>query len=314
MTEQATDIAAAVRALLPRVGSGMTELALDLEAIWPLNALADVDGWITRPAILRRVASVIADRIGADVDRIVTVGPGAEALGAALALRTGLPFATRGDAFDRGEVRPGESIFVAAALTSSLADAGPAGSPGEVRSTFALVADTAEVPAIFRLVGSRLVPDLPIAEQAERDELVRLASGMLTTGDAQNVWLETAASPARLARLGERIARAIAPLAPEAIACWRDDDEAALAQSVAQVLAIPITRADIDLGLLSLAPPLPDAAQRVLMLAATWDDYLSASGLAAALRNGGREPVAAISLFGPTPEVDLPVIVLGART
>lgn len=46
----------------------------------------------TKPTILRRIASLLAERVPADVDRIAGPELGAVALSAALSLETGLPF------------------------------------------------------------------------------------------------------------------------------------------------------------------------------------------------------------------------------
>lgn len=70
------------------------ELADDLTASWPRVDLPETAGeWITRPAVLRRVAGRLAELVPAEVHRIVGMGPGAIALATATSLITGLPFA-----------------------------------------------------------------------------------------------------------------------------------------------------------------------------------------------------------------------------
>ncbi|TQL44932.1 hypothetical protein FB562_2339 [Homoserinimonas aerilata] len=78
--------------LVPRSDSTrLSELADDLAALWPTSP-QDVDGWMSRPSILRRVAGELAARLAADTDRVVALGPGALVLGGAVSLSTGLPF------------------------------------------------------------------------------------------------------------------------------------------------------------------------------------------------------------------------------
>ena len=76
----------------------LDELAADLLATAaPGGARSDVSQWMTRPGILRRIASQLSVPIAADADRILAVGPGAVVLGSAVSLATGLPFAAVGD-------------------------------------------------------------------------------------------------------------------------------------------------------------------------------------------------------------------------
>jgi hypothetical protein len=111
------------------------ELALDLAAAWDAADLdSDVASWMTRPGILRRIAAALSLRIPPDVDRIVAIGPGAQALGAATSLATGIDYAVlEGDGF--GSVRPGERVIVIAALDSE----DPAGLPPQAVCVSSLV-------------------------------------------------------------------------------------------------------------------------------------------------------------------------------
>ncbi|MER7006941.1 hypothetical protein ABT297_28430 [Dactylosporangium sp. NPDC000555] len=94
-----------------------TELAADLSATW-IGPLADEghEEWMSRPSTLRRVAAALADGVSPRETRIVCVGPGAEVLGAAVSLATGLSFvavAVHGDAEERfGHVYDGERVAV----------------------------------------------------------------------------------------------------------------------------------------------------------------------------------------------------------
>jgi hypothetical protein len=70
------------------------ELAEDLAASWPeLDRPECAEEWLTRPAVLRRVATRVAESIPPEANRIVGTGPGATALATAASLVTGLPFA-----------------------------------------------------------------------------------------------------------------------------------------------------------------------------------------------------------------------------
>jgi hypothetical protein len=76
----------------------LDELAADLLATAAQGgARSDVSQWMTRPGILRRIASRLSVSIPADADRILAVGPGAVVLGSAVSLATGLPFSALGD-------------------------------------------------------------------------------------------------------------------------------------------------------------------------------------------------------------------------
>lgn len=109
---------------------------LDAELAADLRAAGDAENWVTRPALLRRLAEVLSRDLAPTVDRVLATGPGAEALGAAVALCTGLPFAVHGGL---GAVHPGEEIAVVAADIGTARDlaaalgagqyAGVAGSP-----------------------------------------------------------------------------------------------------------------------------------------------------------------------------------------
>ncbi|GAB0105193.1 orotate phosphoribosyltransferase [Nocardia sp. JMUB6875] len=74
----------------------------------------------TKPTILRRLASLLAERIPPAVDRLAGAGPGAVAVVTAVALETGLPFVIvrhcskglGGNGFLAGELHPGERVLI----------------------------------------------------------------------------------------------------------------------------------------------------------------------------------------------------------
>lgn len=70
-----------------------SELRDDLLACWLPVRPETTDAWLTRPSIARRVAAMVTELIPAGTDRILAEGHGATALGMAVALDSGLPFA-----------------------------------------------------------------------------------------------------------------------------------------------------------------------------------------------------------------------------
>ena len=66
----------------------------DLNAVWyEFQNEQQVLNWLGYPAMLKRLASLMAEQIDAQVDRIVATGLAADTLGTAIALETGIPFA-----------------------------------------------------------------------------------------------------------------------------------------------------------------------------------------------------------------------------
>lgn len=100
------------------------ELAEDLAACWsPGYNAQDVNEWMVRPGILRRVARLLAAAVPPDADRIVAVGIGAQVLGTSVSLITGLPFVaveeiegSAGTITTFGRVHKGEAIAVISVL------------------------------------------------------------------------------------------------------------------------------------------------------------------------------------------------------
>ena len=90
------------------------ELLADLRATsWPGDRDQSALAWSTRPSILRRAASSIAELINADADRIVVKGPAAESLGTAVSLASGLQFTVvHGGENTLGELQACEQIAV----------------------------------------------------------------------------------------------------------------------------------------------------------------------------------------------------------
>jgi len=126
----------------------LDELAHDLQATWDLSrSPQEVSGWMSRPGILRRISSAISPRLTGEIDRIVATGTGAQTLGAALALETGLPFCAVVGEELFGVVHDGESVAIVSAVSPRL---GPEYSwhppvSVAVKVTIEVVADEGEI-------------------------------------------------------------------------------------------------------------------------------------------------------------------------
>lgn len=110
-------------------GALAEELAGDLAAAEYDDGAGDGGsgaGWLDRPSLLRRLAAALAAEVPATADRLVAAGPGAQALGAAVSLETGLPFAAFAvGAPPFGVIHPGETVVVIAVEADSAAAALP---------------------------------------------------------------------------------------------------------------------------------------------------------------------------------------------
>jgi orotate phosphoribosyltransferase len=101
------------------------ELLADVvSAAWGVHGeFVDADQFLTKPTVLRRLASLLAGRVPPDVDRLLGREPHSLVLGAALALETGLPLvvARRDGAELRcfGELHPHERVLVVEGVTGT---------------------------------------------------------------------------------------------------------------------------------------------------------------------------------------------------
>lgn len=106
-----------------------TELLADVvAAAWGTDGhVIDADQFLTKPTVLRRLASLLASRVPGDVDRLFGREPRSVVLGTALALETGLPLVVvrtpesppGGELLCSGELHPGERVLVVEAVVSS---------------------------------------------------------------------------------------------------------------------------------------------------------------------------------------------------
>lgn len=109
------------------------ELLGDLvAAAWGTHGeFIDADQFLTKPTVLRRLASILASRVPAEVDRLVGRDPHSLVLGAAMALETGLPLvvarASEGEGRSRlgchGELHVDERVLVVEGVTGTGASA-----------------------------------------------------------------------------------------------------------------------------------------------------------------------------------------------
>lgn len=99
----------------------VSELANDLAAL-KASTPGSIARWTSRPAVLRRVAMMLADRIPPEATRVIASGEGGTVLATAVALTAGLTFAV----FERevltfGEAHAGEDVALVAIVDADLA-------------------------------------------------------------------------------------------------------------------------------------------------------------------------------------------------
>lgn len=112
------------------------ELLADVvAAAWGTHGdFIDADQFLSKPTVLRRLASILASRVPADVDRLLGREPHSLVLGTALALETGLPLviARVADSPDGpglrcfGELHAAERVLVVEGVTGTGASAAEA--------------------------------------------------------------------------------------------------------------------------------------------------------------------------------------------
>jgi hypothetical protein len=127
----------------------------------------------------------------------------------------------------------------------------------------------------------------------------------VTMADRELRWIDTASQPATMEQLGAELASMVEAFRPSAVVCWLDADEVVLAHCVARALGVPVSRADENLGLLTLEPELPSDVQRVLMVASSWRMETPVGSLFSLLENRGKRVCAVVSLL---PGIDKPVM------
>lgn len=105
------------------------ELYADILAVAPGGGQADAEALQSRPSILRRTAALLSEALPPGTDRLVCAAPDGIAVTTALALHTGLPFATvtgtGDDARLTGEAHAGEHTVVVVPLVGTAGDAAP---------------------------------------------------------------------------------------------------------------------------------------------------------------------------------------------
>ncbi|WP_405796639.1 hypothetical protein [Streptomyces sp. NBC_01506] len=114
-------------------GQRSAELYADILAVAPGgDGRVDIEAVQSRPSILRRTAALLSEALPPGTDRLVCAGPDGIAVTTALALHTGLPFATvtggtgGGDeARLTGEAHAGEHTVVVVPLVGTAQDAAP---------------------------------------------------------------------------------------------------------------------------------------------------------------------------------------------
>ncbi|MGB3413470.1 MAG: hypothetical protein WBA28_02005 [Microbacteriaceae bacterium] len=97
----------------------LDEFEGDLNAVWyEFDNEQQIMGWLGYPAMLRRLANIVASRIDSKVDRIISTGLAAGTIGTAVALEAGIPFAVLSGginddlALSAGVTHPEENIAI----------------------------------------------------------------------------------------------------------------------------------------------------------------------------------------------------------
>lgn len=157
-----------LRTLFPRAAAG--ELARDIQsAAISDGTIEDADLW-TRPGILRRIASHVADLLPAGVDRVI----GDEedvALLTAVSLHSGVPFAVVDrDSVVQGELHPTETAFAVRMWPR----------PDGPRSVQAARQRNARVSTLLTVIGT--VPPARPADDLEPLCLFQLRDGHIRPG------------------------------------------------------------------------------------------------------------------------------------
>jgi hypothetical protein len=118
------------------------DLARDLDATWPSRDSSEaLHAWLSRPALLRRVAEQIARRVPAACGSIIAAGAHAAPLGAAVGLVTGVRWAVL-------EIDGETPLDEAAVVAISAEDA--AGVAGTPLARIAVIGEAPQVAVIFR--------------------------------------------------------------------------------------------------------------------------------------------------------------------
>ncbi|WP_223690520.1 hypothetical protein [Leifsonia poae] len=111
----------------------LDELSQDLSATWNAASVpASISTWMSRPSILRRIADALSAELRDDIDRILAVGPGAQALGSAVALATGIPYVAEAGSTRFGDLHRGERVAVVNAVRQGEDALGAANASGAV--------------------------------------------------------------------------------------------------------------------------------------------------------------------------------------
>ncbi|WP_329175691.1 hypothetical protein [Streptomyces sp. NBC_01477] len=237
------------------------ELAADLTA-------ADPAGWLARPSLLRRLAAALAPGAAPTADRLLAVGPGAQALGAAVSLETGLPFAARAPGAPAlGDLHPGETVVVLAVEAASAAEAlallrAADCVPYAAAVVVAAGAGTA-VPgfergtAVVRRSGAGFVPVGEDAAAPEQENRTTRQESAMPTSPNPVFPPPPRDDPAGVEEAGAALAALAARYRPEAVVSRDDTADVLLAHVVARTLEVGRRVVVEDLGRLIVEDVIP---------------------------------------------------------
>ncbi len=129
----------------------------------------------------------------------------------------------------------------------------------------------------------------------------------MTRGSDSQRWFDYASDPAAVEVLGRAIADAGRGHKPSAVVTWLSPDDTVLGHIVARELGVCRGAVDIDLGLLTLEPALPNES-RVLLVASSFDDRHSIGSMRTLLEGQGHTLVASVSIAAAEDESPLTIV------
>jgi hypothetical protein len=136
-----------------------------------------------------------------------------------------------------------------------------------------------------------------------------LISALTFTDDSGVTRVEFGTDPAAVNVLGAAMAEAARALNPTVVLSWAGEGDSVLAHVVAAELGVTRAVIELDLGLLTISPPLADAS-RALLVGGQLTADRQIEPIATMLDSRGHTLVLAAALTGPAVAGGAPVIVL----
>lgn len=125
-------------------------------------------------------------------------------------------------------------------------------------------------------------------------QTLSLPAGFLVDG-ADGAWLDLGADPAAVDAIARTVAECIRAEEASFVIGWGDPDSAVLAHAIAVALGVPRTAAELDLGLITVSPRVPEGS-RVVVVSASLSDRHTSEPLVTLVEGSGSIPVATVAL------------------